>query len=132
MAMDPSILDAYVDNRPYNTMTGGSVASLRQGTFASWDGLSVDPKTLLSARHETITGRGEPYAASPGMAGFACLKWVLRRKAALCATRSRRPMLRLKYLNGGAAARSVYRATVTRWCRTPRRLSICLLEPRRL
>ena len=43
VAMDPRILDAYVDNRPYNTMTGGSVASLRQGTFASWGGLSSIP-----------------------------------------------------------------------------------------
>ena len=44
VAMDPRILDAYVENRPWNTMTGGSVASLRQGTYASWDGLSVDPR----------------------------------------------------------------------------------------
>ena len=44
VAMDPRILDAYVDNRPSNTTTGGSVASLRQGTFSSWDGLSVDPR----------------------------------------------------------------------------------------
>ena len=33
VAMDPRILDAYVDNRPSNTTTGGSVASLRQGTL---------------------------------------------------------------------------------------------------
>ena len=64
VAMDPSILDAYVENRPWNAMTGGSVASapslgkgsLRQGTYASWDGLSVDPRPFSRLDTKPLPG----------------------------------------------------------------------------
>ena len=74
VAMDPRILDAYVENRPSNTTTGGSVASLRQGTFGSWDGLSVDPRPFSRLDTKPLPGVANPYAASQGMAGFACFE----------------------------------------------------------
>ena len=76
VAMAPSILDAYVENRPYNTTTGGSVARLRQGTFASWDGLSVDPRPFSRLDTKPLPGVANPYAASQGMAGAACFEEV--------------------------------------------------------
>jgi len=77
VAMDPSILDAYVENRPWNSMTGGSVASgpsLGRGTFASWDGLSVDPRPFSRLDTKPLPGVANPYAASQGMAGAACFE----------------------------------------------------------
>ena len=82
VAMDPSILDAYVENRPWNTATGGSVgggaslggASLGRGTFASWDGLSVDPRPFSRLDTKPLPGVANPYAASQGMAGAACFE----------------------------------------------------------
>ena len=64
VAMDPSILDAYVENRPWNAMTGGSVgggaslggASLGRGTYASWDGLSVDPRPFSRLDTKPLPG----------------------------------------------------------------------------
>ena len=55
-------------------MTGGSVASLRQGTYASWDGLSVDPRPFSRLDTKPLPGVANPYAASQGMAGFACFE----------------------------------------------------------
>ena len=57
VAMDPSILDAYVENRPWNTMTGGSV------------------------------GGGEPRRREPRARHLCQLGRPLRRPAALFATR---------------------------------------------
>ena len=68
VAMDPRILDAYVENRPWNAMTGGSVGGVslggsvrgsRRGGFdpyASWDGLSVDPRPFSRLDTKPLPG----------------------------------------------------------------------------
>ena len=56
---------------PSNTTTGGSVASLRQGT-CSWDGLRRS-QTLLEADTKPLPG-GEPLRRVARQAGFACFE----------------------------------------------------------
>ena len=85
VAMDPSILDAYVENRPWNAMTGGSVGgvslggsvrgSRRGGSFdpyASWDGLSVDPRPFSRLDTKPLPGPGLRAAM-----GFNLIWWRL-------------------------------------------------------
>ena len=84
VAMDPRILDAYVENQPWNALAGGSVGRTRaqevlrgsqplHATYApmdGWDGLGVDPAPF--SRLDTKHGLGATgLQLSQGCAGAA-------------------------------------------------------------